>query len=126
MDKKSYESSIESLDRRIEQLRARRRDEVARHEKRERSARACACTAIGEAVLAWFGDWRELDPAAFRAALGTLDAHRGSLTASAPAGGAPSTSEALEAYRTMRRDVAESERPTVERDVAEHPVGGGL
>ena len=36
MAKMTYEESIESLDARIEQLRARRRDEIAKHERRER------------------------------------------------------------------------------------------
>ena len=50
MAKMTYEESIESLDARIEQLRARRRDEIARHERRERSARACARTATSAAT----------------------------------------------------------------------------
>lgn len=106
MASKTYEESIESIDERIAQLRARRRDEVARHEKRERSARNLACMALGEAVVSWYGDWRELDPAAFGRALGQLGPHRARFRVQ---GGTPSTEEAVRAYRAFRRDVAEAD-----------------
>ena len=109
MSKTSYDASLESIDRRIEQLRARRRDAVARHERRERSARASACMALGEAVLSWYGGWRELDPRAFRGLLARLGDERPALAARGAAGGAPTTEEALRAYRAMRRDVAVAE-----------------
>lgn len=106
MASKTYEESLESIDERIAQLRARRRDEVARHEKRERSARNLACMALGEAVVSWYGDWRELDPAAFGRALGQLGPHRARFRVQ---GGTPSTEETIRAYRAFRRDVAEAD-----------------
>lgn len=54
------EESLESIDARIAQLHTRHRDEVARHEKRDRAARACACTVLGSC-----GNWRSLDPGRF-------------------------------------------------------------
>lgn len=111
MSSRTYEESLESIDARIEQLRARRRDEVARHERRERSARSCACTALGEAVLAWYGDWRSLDPGRFAEMLAGLAPRRPELAARGAGGGAPTTGEALRAYRELRRDAAEAEAP---------------
>ncbi|HIZ45690.1 MAG TPA: hypothetical protein IAA19_01530 [Candidatus Olsenella pullistercoris] len=106
MFKMIYDETLESLDARIEQLRARRRDAVSRHEKRERSARNCACMTIGETVLAWYGDWHELDPGAFVRLLTELKPRREALTVDGPA---PNTEDALRAYRALRRDIAEAE-----------------
>lgn len=106
MANKSYDESLASIDERIAQLRARRRDEVARHERKERSARACACMALGEAVLTWFGDWHALSPARFSALLGHIGPQRAAL---AVAGQVPSTEDALRSYRALRRKIAEAE-----------------
>lgn len=105
MSKSGYEENLASIDARIEQLRARRRDEVARHERGERRARNAACMALGEAVTGWYGDWRALDPAKFAGMLGKLSAHRAALAA--PAG--RTDAEAAAAYRALRRGVAEAE-----------------
>lgn len=121
MAKMTYDETIESLDARIEQLRARRRDEVARHERRERSARACACTALGELVLAWFGDWHGLDPDALVLLLAELKSRREGLMVAGPT---PGTEDALRAYRRLRRDIAEAEAQLAEEDEpAALPVG---
>ena len=121
MAKMTYEGSIESLDARIEQLRARRRDEIAKHERRERSARACACTTLGELVLAWFGDWHALDLHALLSLLVELKPRREGLMVSGPA---PGTEDALRAYRDVRRDIAEAEAQLAEEDEpASLPVG---
>lgn len=121
MAKMTYNETIESLDARIEQLRARRRDEVARHERRERSARACACTALGELVLAWFGDWHGLDPDALVLLLAELKPRREGLMVAGPT---PGTEDALRAYRRLRRDIAEAEAQLAEEDEpAALPVG---
>lgn len=113
MAKMSYDETIESLDARIEQLRARRRDEIARHERRERSARACACTTLGELVLAWFGDWHALDLHALLSLLVELKPRREGLMLAGPA---PGTDEALCAYRGIRRDIAEAEAQLTEEE----------
>lgn len=113
MAKMTYEESIESLDARIEQLRARRRDEIARHERRERSARACACTTLGELVLAWFGDWHALDLHALLSLLVELKPRREGLMVAEPI---PETEDALRAYRGIRRDIAEAEARLAEGD----------
>ena len=105
MTKNGYEESLASIDARIEQLRARRRDEVARHERSERRARSAACMALGEAVVGWYGDWRALDPAKFAEMLGRLSGHRAALAA--PAG--RTDTETAAAYRALRRGVAEAE-----------------
>lgn len=113
MAKMTYDETIESLDARIEQLRARRRDEIARHERRERSARACACTTLGELVLAWFGDWHALDLSALLSLLVELKPRREGLMLAGPARG---TEDALRAYRDVRRDIAEAEAQLAEED----------
>ncbi len=121
MAKMTYDETIESLDARIEQLRARRRDEVARHERRERSARACACTTLGELVLAWFGDWRGLDLDELVLLLAELKPRREGLMVAGPV---PGTEDALSAYRRMRRNIAEAEAQLAEEDEpAALPVG---
>ena len=121
MAKMTYDETIESLDARIEQLRARRRDEVARHERRERSARACACTTLGELVLAWFGDWRGLDLDELVLLLAEHKPRREGLMVAGPV---PGTEDALSAYRRMRRNIAEAEAQLAEEDEpAALPVG---
>lgn len=121
MAKMTYEESLESLDARIEQLRARRRDEIARHERRERSARACACTTLGELVLAWFGDWHALDPDELVLLLAELKPRREGLMVAGPT---PGTEDALRAYRSLRRNIAEAEAQLADEDEpAALPVG---
>jgi hypothetical protein len=96
MSSKGYDESIESIDRRIEQLRARRRDEVARHERSERRAESAACMAYGRAVIAWAGgDWKAIDPEAFGQLLDKLGAYAGRVTRDEP----PTTSDALRGLR---------------------------
>ena len=73
MSSKDFDESIESIDRRIAQLRARRRDEVARHEKRERNAQAFACMVLGRRLVAWAGDWHSVDPSRLDALLADVD-----------------------------------------------------
>jgi hypothetical protein len=73
MSSKDFDESIESIDRRIAQLRARRRDEVARHEKRERNARAFACMVLGCRLVDWAGDWHGIDPGRVDALLADVD-----------------------------------------------------
>lgn len=73
MSSKDFDESIESIDRRIAQLRARRRDEVARHEKRERNAQAFACMVLGRRLVDWAGDWHGIDPGRVDALLADVD-----------------------------------------------------
>ena len=121
MAKMTYDETIESLDARIEQLRARRRDEIARHERRERSARACACTTLGELVLAWFGDWHALDPDELVLLLADLKPRREGLMVAGPT---PGTEDALRAYRRLRRNIAVAEAQLAEEEApAALPAG---
>lgn len=117
----AFEESLASIDARIEQLRARRRDEVARHERSERRARSAACMALGEAVAGWYGDWRRLDPAKFAVMLGRLSGHRAALAA--PAG--RTDAETAAAYRALRRGVAEAEEQPDGADMGNRGGGDG-
>ena len=121
MAKMTYDETIESLDARIEQLRARRRDETPRHERRERAPRACACTTLGELVLAWFGDWPALDPDELVLLLADLKPRREGLMVAGPT---PGTEDALRAYRRLRRNIAEAEAQLAEEEApAALPAG---
>lgn len=51
MPASSYNAQIASIDAQIERLRARRRDEVAKREAREKKAYNHACHALGEMVI---------------------------------------------------------------------------
>lgn len=73
MSARDFDESIESIDRRIAQLRARRRDEIAHHTKRERSAKGYASMALGQRLVSWVGDWHQIDPARFDAFLAASD-----------------------------------------------------
>ena len=73
MSSKDFDESLESIDRRIAQLRARRRDEVARHEKKERAALNYACMVLGRRVISWAGDWHGIDPGRVAALLADAD-----------------------------------------------------
>lgn len=62
MSQRSYDEQIATIDERIEQLRARRRDDIAHCETGERKARNRVCHAIGETALATYGaKWQTLD-----------------------------------------------------------------
>lgn len=96
MSSKGYDESIESIDRRIEQLRARRRDEVARRERSERRAENAARMAYGRSVVAWAGgDWKAIDPEAFGQLLDKLGAYADRVTRAE----LPTTSDALRELR---------------------------
>lgn len=102
MSQKSYDEQIATIDERIEQLRARRRDEVARRETGERKARNHVCHAIGEAVLAAYGaGWQTIDFARLGDLITTeLPARRTELTV---AGGKTTTEDALGRLRACER-----------------------
>jgi len=112
MSSKNFDESIESIDRRIAQLRARRRDEVARHERRERNARTFACMVLGRRLVDWAGDWHRVDPARVDSILAGADP---SLVADGEAG-ALSTTQALKRLHEWERGREEDEAA---RDEAE-------
>ena len=105
MSSKNFDESIESIDRRIAQLRARRRDEVARHERRERNARTFACMVLGRRLVDWAGDWHRVDPARVDSILAGADP---SLVADGEAG-ALSTTQALKRLHEGERGRDEAE-----------------
>lgn len=106
MSSRSYDESIESIDRRIEQLRARRRDEVARRERSERRAESAACMAYGRALVAWAGgDWKAIDPVALDAFLRRLSGYGSRVRRQETV----STQEALRAIRALETEVARRE-----------------
>ena len=113
MSQRSYDEQIATIDERIEQLRARRRDEVARRETGERKARNHVCHTVGEAVLAAYGaGWQTLDFNRLGDLIRTeIPARRTELTA---AGGKATTEEALGRLRSCERGrIQTAETPTV-------------
>lgn len=105
MSSRGYDEEIASIDARIEQLRARRRDEVARRGQAERRAYNHACHALGEMVIGASGrDWRELEYAALDRLLRAALASAGS---SVTAGSATGTREATVRLRAWEREYRE-------------------
>lgn len=105
MSSRGYDEEIASIDARIEQLRARRRDEVARRGQAERRAYNHACHALGEMVIGASGrDWRELEYAALDRLLRAALASAGSRVTADTATG---TREATARLRAWERESTE-------------------
>lgn len=123
MSQKGYDERIATIDERIEQLRARRRDEVARRETGERKARNHVCHAVGEAVLAAYGaEWRTLDFNRLGDLIRTeIPARRTELTV---AGGRATTEDALGRLRSYERGRTLAVETPVDSNAGADDVGG--
>jgi len=123
MSQKGYDEQIATIDERIEQLRARRRDEVARRETGERKARNHVCHAIGEAVLTAYGaEWQTLDFDRLGDLIRTeIPARRAELTA---AGGKATTEDALGRLRAYERGRTQAAEAPMDVSTGTDDVGG--
>lgn len=113
--RKTHDEKMEDFDRMIEQLRERRRQEVARHSVEARKAEAHARHAFGSMVLECVGgDWTAVDPARLEAVLA------GNADVLARCAGEPLP---LETARSRMREWEASRRERERSEAASEPAG---
>jgi hypothetical protein len=113
--RKTHDEKMEDIDRMIEQLRERRRQEVARHSVEARKAEAHARHVFGSLVLECVGgEWTAVDPARLEAVLA------GNADVLARCAGEPLP---LEAARSRMREWEASRRERERSEAASEPVG---